>query len=140
MIAQEIQRTVAFYDVDSMGIMWHGNYIKLLEEARCALLSELGYNYIDMQNSGYAWPVVTLKIKYVKPAVFEQQLRIRAELLEYEHRLKIKYLIRDASTGAKISVAETVQMAIAMETRQTLFTSPSALSDKVKAYQAGRNV
>ncbi|WP_258031844.1 acyl-CoA thioesterase [Campylobacter concisus] len=37
---------VAFFDVDSMEVMWHGNYVKYLEMARCELLDKLGYNYV----------------------------------------------------------------------------------------------
>ena len=28
----------AFHDLDPMEVVWHGNYIKCLELARCALL------------------------------------------------------------------------------------------------------
>ena len=43
---------VAFFDVDSMEVMWHGNYVKYLEMARCELLDKLGYNYIAMKKDG----------------------------------------------------------------------------------------
>lgn len=46
---------VAFFDVDSMEVMWHGNYVKYLEMARCELLDKLGYNYIAMKKDGYAF-------------------------------------------------------------------------------------
>jgi len=139
MISHEIQRSVAFYDVDSMGVMWHGNYVKLFEEARCALLSLINYDYVDMQKSGFAWPVVTLNVKYIRPVVFNQQIKIRAEILEYEHRLKIKYVIFDAQTNEKINVAETVQIAIDMSTHKTLFVSPQELFDKIKKYEETHN-
>ena len=31
-----------FYDIDSMGVMWHGNYVKCVEVARCRFLDEVG--------------------------------------------------------------------------------------------------
>ena len=30
--------TVEFYDLDPMNVVWHGNYVKYLEKARCDLL------------------------------------------------------------------------------------------------------
>ena len=30
-----------FYDIDSMGVMWHGNYVKCIESARCKFLDEV---------------------------------------------------------------------------------------------------
>lgn len=44
---------VAFYEVDPMQIMWHGNYINFMERARCALLEKLNYSYVDMEKDGY---------------------------------------------------------------------------------------
>lgn len=39
---------VPFFDVDAMHIVWHGNYVKYLETARCAFLSSIGYDYNEM--------------------------------------------------------------------------------------------
>ncbi|MCL1892774.1 MAG: acyl-CoA thioesterase [Holophagaceae bacterium] len=134
MINAEIEIKVPFYDVDSMSITWHGNYAKYLEDARCALLDKIGYNYDVMLNSGYAWPLVGLKIKYISPARFNQKIRVRAMLEEYENCIKIKYIITDAETKKTIAKAETVQMAIDMNTMQSLYFSPQILLDKVRGY------
>ena len=58
---------VEFYDVDSMDVVWHGNYIKYFEAARCAFLREIGYDYANFRDDGFALPVVKLDIKYIKP-------------------------------------------------------------------------
>ena len=58
--------TVPFHDADMMGVTWHGHYIRYMEIARCELLERIGYTYLDMYDSGYAWPVVDLKIRYSK--------------------------------------------------------------------------
>ncbi|MDC7124186.1 MAG: thioesterase family protein [Spirochaetales bacterium] len=129
----EIPLKAEFYDVDSMKIVWHGNYIKFYEQARCALLETIGYSYDDMEESGYAWPVVNIESKYIKPIKFRQTFTIRATLEEYENRLKISYLIYDKDTGVKINKGSSTQMAIDMKTGSTLFVSPKVLLDKVKA-------
>jgi hypothetical protein len=48
-----------FYDLDPMNVVWHGNYVRYLEVARCVLLEQIGYGYQEMQRSGYAWPVIS---------------------------------------------------------------------------------
>ena len=40
--------TAEFFDVDAMKIVWHGNYVKFMEVARCAMLDRLGYGYKEM--------------------------------------------------------------------------------------------
>ena len=137
MISAEIETKVGFYDVDSMDITWHGNYIKFLEDARCALLDKLDYDYNRMKESGYGWPVVSLNIKYIKPSRFKQVIKIKATLIEYYNCIKIQYLITDAESGEKISKAETMQMAVDMNTMESCFRSPQELIDKVENYLNG---
>jgi len=133
MVAAEVTLKIQFYDVDSMRVVWHGNYVRYLEEARCALLDRIGYNYVQMSQSGYLWPVVDLRVKYVRPLRFGQQVTVRAELAEYENRLCIDYRIADASTGEILTKARTIQVAVDARTDELCFECPSALVDKVRA-------
>ncbi len=126
-----------FYDVDSMKVVYHGNYINYYEQVRCLLLEQIGYGYREMENSGYAWPVVSVNAKYMRPIVFGQQFRISAELLEYENRIKVKFMIRDIETGALLHKGTTVQMAVDMKTGETLFVSPDCFIDLVEKYREG---
>lgn len=124
--------TVPFFDVDSMNIVWHGHYCKYLEIARCALLDKLDYNYTDMKQSGFMFPIVDMQIKYLQPLVFEQQLAVTASLVEWEYRLKIHYVIRDAASGAILTKAHTVQAAVDAHTKSLLIGCPAPLAEKVK--------
>ena len=96
---------VPFFDVDTMHVVWHGHYVKYLEVARCALLDQIGHNYTQMSESGYAWPIIDLQLRYVRGAVFGQRLNVRASLVEWENRLKINYLITDLQTGERLTRA-----------------------------------
>jgi acyl-CoA thioester hydrolase len=133
-LTAEIEKTINFYDVDSMDIVWHGNYVKYLEDARCALLDIINYDYTKMRDSGYAWPVVSLNIKYIRPCRFRQKIKIKATLTEYENCLKIKYLITDKETGEKLSKAETMQMAVNMQNFESCFECPMIFTQKVRKY------
>jgi acyl-CoA thioester hydrolase len=123
----EIEVVPPFFDVDSMDIVWHGHYVKYLELARCALLEKYDYGYAQMRASGYGWPVVDLRLKYVRPAQFNQPLVVRAEIVEWENRLKLAYLIRDKATGAKVNAASSIQVAVDMATREMQYVCPPIL-------------
>jgi acyl-CoA thioester hydrolase len=123
---------VPFFDVDSMDVVWHGHYVKYLEVARCALLDHLGHNYVDMRASGYAWPIIDMQLRYVRGAVFGQRLNVRAELVEWENRLKINYLISDAKTAERMTRATTVQVAVAIASREMQLASPQVFVDAVE--------
>jgi len=123
---------VPFFDVDSMNIVWHGHYIKYLEVARCALLDHIGHNYTHMLESGYGWPVIDIQLRYVRGAVFGQRLIVRASLVEWENRLKINYLISDAETGERMTRASSIQVAVAIESREMQLASPKVFTDAVE--------
>jgi len=126
-----VQVQVPFHDLDPAGIVWHGHYAKYFELARCALLESFDYNYPQMAASGYSWPVIDLRVRYVRPALFAQQLNVSATLLEWQFRLRIGYLITDAATGDRLTQGETVQVAVDLETRQMCLPSPTVLLEKL---------
>jgi acyl-CoA thioester hydrolase len=127
----EVELQVQFFDLDPMEIVWHGRYVKYLEVVRCALLDSIGYNYVEMKASGYAWPIVDLQVRYAGSATFGQKLKLHATIVEWENRLKIDYLITDAATGRRLTRASTTQVAVDMATREMCFVSPPILLEKL---------
>jgi acyl-CoA thioester hydrolase len=123
----EVEIVPAFHDLDPMDIVWHGNYAKYFEIARCALLDRFDYGYLRMKESGYAWPIVELQQKFIRTASFGQRLIVRAEIIEWESRLRISYLIRDAVSGHKVHKATSTQVAVDMGTRELCFVCPPVL-------------
>ncbi|OTQ59774.1 thioesterase family protein [Gilliamella sp. A7] len=119
-----IDYTPSFHDTDAMGVVWHGNYLKFFEKAREALFRKFNYGYKEMIDSGYLWPIVDTKIKYTAPALAEQTLEINAKLEEYEHRIKISYLIKDKKTGKKTTSGYTIQVAVSAANQEMTFVTP----------------
>jgi len=129
--SSEVEIEVPFHDVDSMQIVWHGHYAKYFEIARCELLESINYNYDQMVESGYGWPVIDMHIRYPKPARFKQIIKVKAELVEYEERLKITFLITDAKSGERLTRGYTTQVAVDIKSGEMLFASPSVLAEKI---------
>lgn len=128
----DIEILVPFFDVDTMNVVWHGHYVKYLEVARCALLDKIGHNYTAMLESGYAWPVIDMQLRYVRGAVFGQTINVRASLVEWENRLKVNYLITDLVSGERLTRATTVQVAVEIATRDMQLASPKIFTDAVE--------
>lgn len=128
----EVEIDVAFYDVDAMQVTWHGHYVKYFERARCALLRRIGYDYPDMQRSGFLWPIVDCRLKYVAPARYGQRVIARATLREWENRLRIDYRIRDAATATRLTLGSTIQVAVDMASGELQFVSPPVLLEKLE--------
>ena len=123
--------TVQFYDLDPMNVVWHGNYIKYMETARCELLAKIGYDYDDMRRDGVAYPVATMDLKFIKPCTFNQKLKVLTSVEEIEPCLIIKYLILDVESGEKLFKAKTMQICIDMMTKESLYSAPKCLKEKL---------
>ena len=120
-LTAEIILEIPFHDVDAMGVAWHGHYLKYLEIARTAMMRKIDLDFQQMKDSGHLWPVVECHLKYVQPLRYGQKVKVRAEVVEYESRLKINYLITDAETGAKLNKASTTQVAVKSDTGELVF-------------------
>ncbi|MDR2768754.1 MAG: acyl-CoA thioesterase [Treponema sp.] len=130
-LSAEAEFTVEFYDVDSMEIVWHGNYVKYMEKARCALLNKIGYGYRAMKESGYAFPVTGVSLKFIRPLRFGESVRVRAVLDEYENRIRIKYEFYNAE-GAVTTRGTSTQMAFHIEKNESSFECPAFFIERVE--------
>lgn len=130
-ISEIIEATVAFHDIDVVGVMWHGHYLKYLENARWALMDRIGFGFQAMRDSGYAWPIVEMHVKYVHAAKLGDRLRVRASLVEWQNRLVFNYLVTRADEE-RVARAKSVQVAVDVNSGALQFTTPQLLLDCVQ--------
>jgi len=126
-----VEATVAFHDIDVVGVMWHGHYLKYLENARWALMDRIGFGFAAMRESGYAWPIVEMHVKYVHAAKLGDQLRVRASLIEWQNRVAVNYLVTRGD-GERLARARSVQVAVDANSGALQFTTPGPLLDCVQ--------
>lgn len=134
-LSETVTIEVPFHDVDMMEVAWHGHYAKYFEIARCALLDRVAYNYREMKASGYAWPVVDLQIKYVRPARFGQKIDVTCSVSEYENRLVLNYMIKDQASGQKLTKGKTTMVAVDIHSGELQLVSPPVLLEKLGVSQ-----
>ena len=127
----ETELEVPFHDVDMMAVAWHGHYAKYLEIARGDLLDSFDYNYSQMRESGFAWPIIEYHVRFPHPLTYGQRIVVRSTLDEYEFRLKIRYLIMDKESGKRLTKAYTTQVAVELRTKKMCLASPRVLLDKL---------
>ncbi|OON40740.1 4-hydroxybenzoyl-CoA thioesterase [Izhakiella australiensis] len=127
----EIALSIPFHDVDAMGVVWHGNYFRYFEIAREALLGRFNYGYREMKASGWLWPVVDTRVKYRHSLTFEQQIRVKASISEYENRLRIDYVIFDALSGQRTTTGYTIQVPVSLAEQALNFVSPPVLLERL---------
>ena len=107
----EIEVSVRFSEVDSMGIVWHGNYALYFEEAREAFGRKYGLGYLSMFGRGYYAPLVELNFGYKRPLVYGDRVVVRVEYVPTESaKIIFDYTIVSAKDGSIAATGRSVQV------------------------------
>ncbi len=77
MLIHSTKIRVRYGETDQMGYMYYGNYAQFYEVGRVELLRSLGMTYESMEASGIMMPVLDLKCKYIKPALYDQEITVK---------------------------------------------------------------
>ncbi|MEI7487853.1 MAG: thioesterase family protein [Chryseobacterium sp.] len=67
---------VRYGETDPMKYVYYGNYAEYFEIGRVELFRSIGMSYDEIENQGIWLPVSEYKIKYLKPALYDQELEI----------------------------------------------------------------
>ena len=74
---------VQYYETDMMGVTHHSNYVRWMEEARIELMDRMGFPYIKMEAEGVIVPVKSLKVDYLKPCTFGDEVEITVGIQDF---------------------------------------------------------
>ena len=112
---------VRYAETDPMKYVYYGNYATYFEVARVELFRTLGIPYDDIEKRGIWLPVSEFSIKYLKPALYDQNLEIHTFIKKIPGvRIEFDYEIYNDSKE-KITEAKT-----------TLFFLDSKLNKVIK--------
>ena len=89
-ISHNVEGRVRFSEVDSMHIVWHGNYLKYFEDAREQFGVHYGMSYLDIYKSGFQTPVVKTELDYKSPLKYGDRFKVHI-YLEKSIAAKIVY-------------------------------------------------
>ncbi len=77
-----IRVRVIFGDTDQAHVVYHANYLRWFEAARCEFLRARGLPYTQMMTRGVHFPVTEAYLRYRRPARFEDELEVVAHVSE----------------------------------------------------------
>ncbi len=109
-LSSETTIVVRFSEVDSMGVVWHGNYIKYFEDGREDFGNKFGMSYLDFYRQGVLIPLVNIKCDFKKPLVYGDTARIVTRFINCESaKIQYEYTIYNkdkdvVATGSSIQV------------------------------------
>lgn len=73
---------VRYAETDQMGVVYHANYLTWFEIGRTEMIRQLGYPYRKIEERGLLLPVVDLGMTFVKPAFYDDLVRISTRVTQ----------------------------------------------------------
>ena len=124
---------VRFGEVDSMGIVWHGNYVKYIEEGRESFGHKYGISYLDIYAHNVMAPVVIMNIDFKKQVQYGDKLIIETEYVNTAAaKIIFNYKIFRKSDNELMAIASTTQVFIDLNREMILYPPDFVLEWKKK--------
>ncbi len=125
--------TIRFSEVDSMAIVWHGNYVKYLEEGRESFGKKYGISYLDIYANNVMAPVVNMDISFKRQVKYGETIIVETEYVDQQAaKLIFKYRIFRKGNNELIVTATTTQVFIDLDYEMLLYPPEFALEWKRK--------
>jgi acyl-CoA thioester hydrolase len=129
-----VEFPVRFSEVDSMQIVWHGHYVKYMEEGREDFGRKFGINYMLIRDQGYMAPVVKISCDYKKTLTYDDTVIVETRYVD-SPAAKITYLFKifRGSDKELVATGESVQVFLDMN-RELVLTIPPFLAEWKKKW------
>lgn len=102
---------VRFSEVDSINMVWHGHYIKYMEDAREAFGRKFALEYMFIYRNNYMAPVFDIKMRYHHTATVDDTLLVTITYRPTRGaKLVFDYEIRKESDNSLVFTAESTQL------------------------------
>ncbi len=115
MIVAETKVRVRYSETDQAGYVYYGNYAQYYELGRVSSMRQIGHTYREMEERGVIMPVLSMNIKYIRPAKYDDLLTIKTYIKSLpETRMDFEYEIYNQN-GELINKADTTLVFISKE-------------------------
>lgn len=104
---------VNYSETDQMGVVYHARYLVWLDIARCEHLRRTGITYADLERMGLRLVVGDLRIRYRRPARYDDVVRVRCWVRDSaSRRVVFGYAVDCPDRGVVLATAETSMMVL----------------------------
>ena len=123
-LSSVVEFPVRFSEVDSMQVVWHGHYVKYMEEGREDFGRKFGINYMLIRSNGYMAPVVKLVCDYKKTLSYDDTVMVETTFVDSDAaKIIYKFNIYRASDRELVATGESIQVFLDMN-YELILTNP----------------
>ncbi len=129
-LSASIDVPVRFNEADSLGIVWHGHYIRYFEDSREAFGAQYGFTYLDFYRNGLVTPIVSVNCHFKKPLRYGDTVRVEATYIDcLAAKIHFEYKLINSNTGELTATGESVQVMLKKDDHSLLWTIPPFLEE-----------
>ncbi len=133
MYTSETKIRVRYGETDQMGYVYYGNYPLYYEVARTDMIRKLGWPYKKIEESGVMLPVLSLNVKYIKPAFYDDELTVKTYIKKLPTvRIEFEYEVYN-NKKELINKGNTILVFVDMKTMKPT-SAPQGFIDDIKKY------
>ncbi len=134
MITHETQVRVRYGETDQMGYLYYGHYAQYYEIGRVELIRSLGLSYKEMEEKHQLMmPVMSLQMRYVRPALYDDLLTIRTSLRTMPNQY-ITFYVELYNEQKKLVNGGSVKLCFVDMTTNKTVPLPDYLAEKFQAH------
>lgn len=136
MLTHEFKKRVRYGETDQMGYLYYGNYAQYYEIGRAELIRTLGLTYREMEEvHGIIMPVVSMQVRYLRPARYDELITIHTELRKLPDRYITFNMELFNEAGERVN-AGTVRLCFVKQESGESVPTPDFLMEKLKEHFA----
>jgi acyl-CoA thioester hydrolase len=110
-ISSKKEIEVRFSEVDSLRMVWHGNYLRYFEDGREDLGKRYGLGYLEVYANGFVTPLVKSELDYKRPLRYGDTAIVETTFVnDPAAKLIFDYAIYNSKTGELVCTGRTVQV------------------------------
>lgn len=107
---------VRFSEIDALGIVWHGHYLKFFEDGREAFGRQYGLGYMDVYHHKFAVPLVNINVDFKKTVKYGDKIIIETIFINNPaSKIIFNYNLYRSSDGELVAKGESTQVFITLD-------------------------
>lgn len=126
MLTNTTEIAIKFSEVDSLRVVWHGNYVRYFEDGREAFGKQYNLGYLDVYQHGLAVPLIDLEVKFKRPLEYGDTAIIETIFVDsLAAKLQFEYVIKSKTHGHIVCTGKTTQVFMEPVSKELYFTMPA---------------
>ncbi len=107
---------VRFSEVDALGIVWHGHYLKFFEDGRESFGRQYKLGYLDVYKFKFATPLIKINVDFKKTVKYGDQVKIITTFINSPAaKIIFRYEIFRESDGELVASGESTQIFMTLD-------------------------